>query len=55
MSYFLQNSGLYEYKLYAIVPSATPEQISAVFLDNEYRLKWDDYVTGNDDADLVIN
>ena len=41
-----QNVGLYEYKLYSTLPDATPEQISAVFLDNEYRVVWDDYVTG---------
>jgi len=41
----LQKAGLYEYKLYAILPNATPQQIAAVFLDNEYRVIWDDYVT----------
>ncbi|XP_076802379.1 phosphatidylcholine transfer protein-like isoform X1 [Clavelina lepadiformis] len=39
------NAGLYHYKLYATLPDATPDQIAAVFLDNEYRVVWDNYVT----------
>jgi len=39
------DKGLYEYKLYAYLPDATPDEISGVFLDNKYRLEWDEYVT----------
>nr|CAB3266809.1 phosphatidylcholine transfer protein-like [Phallusia mammillata] len=39
------NAGLYQYKLYATLPNATPDQIAAVFLDNQYRVVWDNYVT----------
>jgi len=39
------NAGLFEYKLYAYLPDAPPDQISEVFLDNKYRVYWDEYVT----------
>uniref|UniRef100_H2YJB9 Phosphatidylcholine transfer protein n=1 Tax=Ciona savignyi TaxID=51511 RepID=H2YJB9_CIOSA len=39
------NAGLYDYKLYATLPDASPEEIASVFLDNKYRLVWDQYVT----------
>lgn len=39
------NSGLYEYKLYAILPDADPEMLVMVFLDSDYRVEWDEYVT----------
>jgi len=39
------NKGLYGYKLYAYLPDASPEQIANVFLDNNYRVYWDQYVT----------
>ncbi|XP_039259861.1 phosphatidylcholine transfer protein-like [Styela clava] len=41
----LKGNGLYEYKLYANLPSATPEVLTMVFLDSDYRLEWDEYVT----------
>lgn len=39
------DKGLYQYKLYAYLPDAVPEQIAGVFLDNQYRVHWDQYVT----------
>lgn len=39
------DKGLYEYKLYAYLPDALPEQVAEVFLDNQYRVHWDQYVT----------
>ncbi|XP_078490395.1 phosphatidylcholine transfer protein [Ciona intestinalis] len=39
------NAGLYDYKLYATLPDASPEEIASVFLDNKYRVVWDEYVT----------
>jgi len=39
------DAGLFEYKLYAYLPDAPPDQIAEVFLDNKYRVYWDEYVT----------
>lgn len=39
------NAGLFEYKLYANLPDAPPDMLVSVFLDSDYRLKWDTYVT----------
>lgn len=39
-------NGLFEYKLYAVLPHATPKMLTTVFLDSKYRVEWDEYVTG---------
>jgi len=40
-----KEGGLYEYKMYAFLEHYGPEQIATSFLDNEYRLYWDKYIT----------
>lgn len=40
-----KEGGLYEYKMYAYLENFGPEQIANAFMDNEYRLYWDKYIT----------
>jgi len=40
-----KEGGLYEYKMYAFLENYGPEQIATSFLDNDYRLYWDKYIT----------
>lgn len=43
----LQTSGLYEYKVYGILDDVLPDVCAQVYMDLEYRKKWDSYVNGN--------
>ena len=42
----LQVSGLYEYKIMGSISDVLPEVCKQVYMDLEYRRKWDDYVNG---------
>ena len=44
--FFLQNSGLYEYKVYGVLDDVQPDICAQVYVDNEYRKEWDSYVKG---------
>ncbi|ETE69815.1 Phosphatidylcholine transfer protein, partial [Ophiophagus hannah] len=37
-------SGLYEYKIYSILNDCSPELCAEVYMDLNYRTKWDQYV-----------
>lgn len=39
-------SGLYEYKTHGVMEDLDPEICAMVYLDWEYRKKWDTYVIG---------
>lgn len=43
----LQILGLYEYKVYGILDDCLFDVCFEVYLDLEYRKKWDSYVLGN--------
>lgn len=51
----LQTSGLYEYKVYGTLDDCPPDVCSEVYLDLEYRKKWDSYVSGNHSASIDIS
>lgn len=40
-----ETSGLYEYKVYGTLDDCPPDVCSEVYLDLEYRKKWDSYVS----------
>jgi len=40
-----KEGGLYEYKMYAYLQNFGPDAIANAFLDNDYRLYWDKYIT----------
>ena len=42
----LQETGLYEYKIHGAMDDMDPEQCAQVYVDWEYRKKWDSYVLG---------
>lgn len=42
----LQTSGLYEYKIMGSLQDVGPDVCKQVYMDLEYRKKWDDYVKG---------
>lgn len=42
----LQESGLYEYKTFGVMNDLDPEMCAMVYLDWQYRKKWDSYVLG---------
>lgn len=42
----LQESGLYEYKTIGVMNDLDPEICAMVYLDWQYRKKWDTYVLG---------
>ncbi|KAG8129369.1 hypothetical protein E2320_016176, partial [Naja naja] len=39
-----EKSGLYEYKIYSILNDCSPELCAEVYMDLNYRTKWDQYV-----------
>ncbi|XP_007441902.1 phosphatidylcholine transfer protein [Python bivittatus] len=39
-----EKSGLYEYKIYSILADCSPELCADVYMDLNYRTKWDQYV-----------
>ncbi|MBN3300604.1 PPCT protein, partial [Amia calva] len=39
-----KQTGLYEYKVFGVLPNCTPELCANVYMDLEYRKKWDGYV-----------
>ncbi|XP_029998069.1 phosphatidylcholine transfer protein [Sphaeramia orbicularis] len=39
-----QETGLYEYKVFGVLSTCTPELCADVYMDLEYRKKWDGYV-----------
>ncbi|XP_039204740.1 phosphatidylcholine transfer protein isoform X1 [Crotalus tigris] len=41
---FDEKSGLYEYKIYSILTDCSPELCAEVYMDLNYRTKWDQYV-----------
>ena len=42
----LQNTGLYEYKVFGVLATCTPELCADVYMDLAYRKQWDSYVKG---------
>jgi len=44
--YCAQSSGLYEYKTVGVLADVEPEICAQVFVDAEYRKKWDKYMLG---------
>ncbi|XP_053157909.1 phosphatidylcholine transfer protein isoform X2 [Hemicordylus capensis] len=38
-----EKTGLYEYKLYGVIVDCSPEQLAEVYMDLQYRTKWDRY------------
>lgn len=42
----LQETGLYEYKVYGVLTTCTPELCADVYMDLTYRKDWDGYVKG---------
>ena len=43
---YLQNTGLYEYKVIGVLATCTPELCADVYMDLAYRKQWDSYVKG---------
>ena len=41
-----QESCLYQYKIYGALKNISPEICAQVYMDLEYRKKWDTYVVG---------
>jgi len=44
--HFFQESYLYQYKIYGTLKNVSPEICAQVYMDLEYRKKWDTYVVG---------
>lgn len=40
----LNSTGLYEYKVFGVLESCTPSLLADVYMDLDYRKKWDQYV-----------
>lgn len=40
----LSSTGLYEYKVFGVLESCTPSLLADVYMDLDYRKKWDQYV-----------
>lgn len=43
----LQETGLYEYKVYGALSGCRPELCADVYMDLAYRKSWDKYVQGS--------
>lgn len=43
---FLQQTGLYEYKVFGVLEDCSPELLADVYMDLDYRKQWDEYVKG---------
>jgi len=41
-----QETGLYEYKVFGVLTTCTPELCADVYMDLAYRKNWDGYVKG---------
>lgn len=41
-----QETGLYEYKVFGVLTTCTPELCADVYMDLTYRKDWDNYVKG---------
>lgn len=41
-----QETGLYEYKVFGVLTTCTPELCADVYMDLTYRKHWDGYVKG---------
>lgn len=50
-----QESGLYEYKIAGVMEDMDPELCAQVYVDWEYRKKWDSYALGENEAELDHN
>ena len=46
LSFFYQDTKLYEYKIFGVQEDLDPELSAQVYMDWEYRKKWDSYVLG---------
>lgn len=44
--FFLQETGLYEYKVFGVLDTCTPELCADVYMDLKYRKHWDSYAKG---------
>lgn len=44
---FLQDTGLYEYKVFGVLEGCPPALLADVYMDLDYRKEWDPYVKGN--------
>ena len=42
----MQETGLYEYKIHGAMDDMDPELCAQVYVDWEYRKKWDSYAIG---------
>lgn len=43
-----QETGLYEYKVFGVLATCTPELCADVYMDLPYRKQWDGYVKGKE-------
>lgn len=43
---FLQQTGLYEYKVFGVLADCPPALLADVYMDLDYRKQWDQYVKG---------
>lgn len=43
---FLQQTGLYEYKVFGVLEDCPPALLADVYMDLDYRKQWDQYVKG---------
>lgn len=48
-----EKSGLYEYKIYGVLDDVLPDVCAQVYMDLEYRKKWDTYVKELYETDAV--
>lgn len=42
-----QETGLYEYKVFGVLTSCSPELVADVYMDLAFRKEWDKYAKGN--------
>lgn len=43
---FLQQTGLYEYKVFGVLEDTPPALLADVYMDLDYRKQWDQHVKG---------
>lgn len=43
---FLQQTGLYAYKVFGVLEDCLPDLLADVYMDLAYRKQWDQYVKG---------
>ncbi len=46
LMHVMQDAGLYEYKVHGVMEDMDPELCAQVYVDWEYRKKWDNYTMG---------